>query len=52
MTIKDETFIGVGTKIINRNKRGFINIGANNFLNAGSLILHSTDDDMKIKGIY
>lgn len=52
VTIKDETFIGVGTKIINRNKRGFINIGANNFLNAGSLILHSTDDDMKIKGIY
>ena len=52
VTIKDETFIGVGTKIINKNKRGFINIGTNNFLNAGSLILHSTDDNMKIKGIY
>ena len=51
-TIKDETFIGVGTTIINKNKDGFINIGSNNFLNAGSLIIHSTDDNMKIKGIY
>jgi len=52
VTIKKHTFIGVGSKVINKNKNGFITIGNNNFLNAGSLILHSTEDNMKIKGIY
>jgi UDP-hydrolysing UDP-N-acetyl-D-glucosamine 2-epimerase len=52
VTIKEQTFIGVGSKVINKNSKGFITIGNNNFLNAGSLILHSTGDNMKIKGIY
>ena len=51
VTIKRQTFIGVGSKVINKNKNGFITIGSNNFLNAGSLILHSTEDNKKIKGI-
>ena len=51
VTIKGQTFIGVGTKIIDENKSGYIKIGEYNFINAGSLILHSTEDNKKIKGI-
>jgi GDP/UDP-N,N'-diacetylbacillosamine 2-epimerase (hydrolysing) len=52
VTIKKQTFIGVGSKVINKNKNGFITIGSNNFLNAGSLILHSTDNNSKIRGMH
>ena len=50
--IKKNTFIGASSTIINKNKNGFITIGSDNFLNAGSLILHSTKNKQKIRGIF
>ena len=50
--INENTFIGCGTNIIDENKYGYIVIGKNNFITAGSLILHSTDDNSKIRGVF
>jgi acetyltransferase EpsM len=49
--IKENTFIGCGTTIIDENKNGYIKIGKNCFITAGSLILHSVNDDSKVRGV-